>query len=170
MIKGEKIYLTELDWANSETIRGWLNDPEVNRYLFVGHTPITQEDERRYFEAQAASPDRRTFEIHAAEDGRYLGNVGLKGIHPVHRHAELGLAIGRKDDWSKGFGADAIVTCLRYGFDTLGLHTIKIRAHEDHVPRARALPSPRLRGRGQRARHRVPARPLRRLRGARHAR
>jgi RimJ/RimL family protein N-acetyltransferase len=136
MIKGEKIYLTELDWANSEIIRGWLNDPEINKYLFVGHTPITQEEERQYFEAQAASPDRRTFEIHAAEDGRYLGNVGLKGIHPVHRHAELGLAIGRKEDWGKGFGADAIVTCLRYGFDTLGLHTIKIRAHEDH---ARAL-------------------------------
>jgi hypothetical protein len=29
MIKGDKIYLTELDRTNSETIRTWLNDPEV---------------------------------------------------------------------------------------------------------------------------------------------
>ena len=39
MIKGDKIYLTELDRANAETIRTWLNDPEVHRYLLVGHVP-----------------------------------------------------------------------------------------------------------------------------------
>jgi hypothetical protein len=31
MIKGDKTYLTELDRTNSETIRTWLNDPEVHR-------------------------------------------------------------------------------------------------------------------------------------------
>ena len=133
MIRGDKIYLTELDFANSETIRAWLNDPEVYKYLMVGHTPISEDDERRYYEAQAAASDARNFEIHVAEDGRYIGNVGLKDIHPVHRHAELGIAIGRKEDWGKGFGFDAIVTCLRYAFDTLGLHTVKIRAHADHA-------------------------------------
>jgi RimJ/RimL family protein N-acetyltransferase len=133
MIKGGKIYLTELDFANSEAIRAWLNDPEVYKYLMVGHTPISKEDERRYYEAQAISSDSRNFEIHLAEDGRYIGNVGVKGIHPVHRRAELGIAIGSKKDWGKGYGFDAIVACLRYAFDTLGLHTVKIRAHQDHV-------------------------------------
>jgi RimJ/RimL family protein N-acetyltransferase len=133
MIRGDKIYLTELDFANAETIRAWLNDPEVYKYLMVGHTPISEDDERRYYEAQALSSDAQNFEIHVAEDSRYIGNVGLKDIHPVHRRAELGIAIGRKEDWGKGFGLDAIVTCLRYGFDTLGLHTIKIRAHADHA-------------------------------------
>ena len=133
MIRGERIFLTELDFANSETIRGWLNDPEVYKYLMVGHTPISEDDERRYYEAQAASSDAQNFEIHVAEDGRYIGNVGIKDIHPVHRHAELGIAIGRKEDWGKGFGFDAIVTCLRYSFDTRGLHTVKIRAHADHT-------------------------------------
>jgi diamine N-acetyltransferase len=132
MIRGEKVYLTELDWANAETIRGWLNDPEIHEFLLVGHTPITPEEERRFYETQAASPDRRAFEIHATEDGRYLGNIGLHDIHPIHRRAELGVVIGRKEDWGKGFGADAIATCLRYAFDTLGLHTVKIRARADH--------------------------------------
>ena len=85
MIGGEKIYLTELDWDNSETIRAWLNDPEVYEHLMVGHTPITKEDERRYYEAHVASSDAKSFEIHVAEDGRYIRNVGLKDIHPVHR-------------------------------------------------------------------------------------
>jgi RimJ/RimL family protein N-acetyltransferase len=136
MIMGSKIYLTELDWDNSEIIRGWLNDPEVHRYLATGHTPITKEAERQYYESHTTSADSRSFEIHVAEDGRYIGNVGLKDIDPIHRHAELGITIGPKEDWGKGYGFDAIVTCLRYGFDTLGLHTVKIRAHADH---ARAL-------------------------------
>jgi RimJ/RimL family protein N-acetyltransferase len=136
MIRGQKTYLTEIDWDNSETIRGWINDPEVHKYLATGHTPISKEDERRWFESQSVSPARQNFEIHVAEDGRYVGNVGVKGIDPIHRHAELGITVGRREDWGKGFGFDAIVTCLRYCFDTLGLHTVKIRAHADH---ARAL-------------------------------
>jgi RimJ/RimL family protein N-acetyltransferase len=132
MIKGDKTYLTELDWDNSEIVRGWINDPEVHKYLATGHTPLTKEDERRYYESHVSSTETRNFEIHVAEDGRYIGNVGLKGIHPVHRHAELGIVVGRKEDWGKGFAFDAIVTCLRYGFDTLGLHTVMLRAHEEH--------------------------------------
>jgi RimJ/RimL family protein N-acetyltransferase len=132
MIRGDKVYLTELDWANAETIRNWLNDPEVHEYLLVGHIPITLEDERRYFDTQAASADRYTFEVHAAVDGRYLGNIGIKDVDLLHRRAELGLVIGSKEDWGKGYGADAIVTCLRFAFFTLGLHSVRIRAHEDH--------------------------------------
>ncbi len=134
MIKGEKIYLTELDFGNSETIRGWLNDPEVYKYLMVGHTPISKEDERRYYEANSAgSPTVRNFEIHLVKDARYIGNIGIKDIHPTHRRAEMGLVIGSKQDWGKGYGFDAVVTCLRYAFDTRGLHTVKIRAHSAHT-------------------------------------
>jgi ribosomal-protein-alanine N-acetyltransferase len=136
MIRGASIYLTELDLDNAETIRGWLNDPEVHQYLMVGRTPISKEAERRYYEMQGTASDVQNFEIHVAEDGRYIGNLGLKDIDLVHRRAEMGIAIGSKPDWGKGYGSDAIVTCLRYAFGTLGLHTVKIRAHQDH---ARAL-------------------------------
>ncbi|MCL5736507.1 MAG: GNAT family N-acetyltransferase [Actinobacteria bacterium] len=136
MIRGEKVYLTELNRGNAEIIRAWLNDPEVHEFLLVGHVPITVEQEQRYYDTQALAGDRFSFEIHLLEDGRYLGNVGLKGIHPVHRRAELGLVVGAKDEWGKGYGSDAIVTCLRFAFFTLGLHSVSIRAHEAH---ARAL-------------------------------
>ena len=132
MIKGDKIYLTELDRANAETIRAWLNDPEVHRHLLVGHIPITKEDEEHYYDTQAASSDSYSFEIHVAADGRYIGNVGLQGVSLIHRHGEIGIAIGSKGDWGKGYGEDAIVTCLRFGFLTLGLHAICIRTEEGH--------------------------------------
>jgi hypothetical protein len=91
MIKGEKIYLTELDWANSEIIRGWLNDPEVHEYS-VGHTPITREEERQYFEAQAAETDRHT-SIHLATTDAIWATSGSR-YHPAPARG-VGLVIGR---------------------------------------------------------------------------
>jgi len=132
MIRGDKIYLTELDRSNAETIRAWLNDPEVHRHLLVGHIPITKEEEDRYYDTQAVSGDSYNFEIHVAADGRYIGNIGLKDVSLVHRHGEIGLVIGSKEDWGKGYGGDAIVTCLGFAFLTLGLHCVCIRTDEDH--------------------------------------
>lgn len=132
MIKGDKIYLTELDRANAETIRTWLNDPEVHRFLMVGHVPITREEEERYYDSQATAPGVYNFEIHVAADGRYIGNVGLKDVSLPHRNGEIGIAVGSKDDWGKGYGADAIITCLRFAFLTLGLHSVCIRTEERH--------------------------------------
>ena len=132
MIRGDKIYLTELDRANAETIRAWLNDPEIHHHLLVGHVPITREAEQRFYDVQGATPDGYDFEIHVAADGRYIGNIGLRDVDLVHRHGEIGLVVGSKPDWGKGYGADAIVTCLRFAFFTLGLHSVRIAAEEQH--------------------------------------
>jgi RimJ/RimL family protein N-acetyltransferase len=132
MIKGEKIYLTELDRANAEIIRAWLNDPDIHRHLLVGHVPLTREEEERFYDAQSASSDSYNFEIHVAEDGRYIGHVGLKDVNLIHRHGEIGIVIGSKELWGKGYGRDAIVTCLGFAFLTLGLHSVCIRTDEDH--------------------------------------
>jgi RimJ/RimL family protein N-acetyltransferase len=138
MIKGDKIYLTELDRSNAETIRNWLNDPEVHRFLLVGHIPLTREEEERYYDSQAAASGAYNFEIHVASDGRFIGHVGLKDVSLIHRCGEIGVVIGSKEDWGKGYGADAIVTCLRFAFLTLGLHSVSIRTEERHE-RAREL-------------------------------
>jgi ribosomal-protein-alanine N-acetyltransferase len=133
MIKGEKIYLTELDRRNAETIRAWLNDPEVHRWLLVGHVPITWEEEEQYFDRQAHAVDSFNFEIHVASDGRYIGNIGLKDVDLRHRHGEVGIVIGDKTAWGQGFGSDAILTCVGFAFSTLGLHKVSIRCHEEHA-------------------------------------
>ena len=138
MIRGDKVFLTELDRANAETIRTWLNDPEVHRHLLVGHVPITREEEQRYYDSQGPASGMYNFEIHVAADGRYIGNVGLKDVSLIHRHGEIGIVIGDKGSWGKGYGGDAIVTCLRFAFLTLGLHSVLIKTEEGHE-RAREL-------------------------------
>ncbi|MBN1630944.1 MAG: GNAT family N-acetyltransferase, partial [Thermoleophilia bacterium] len=44
-----------------------------------------------------------------------------------------GIVIGDKTSWGKGYGGDAIVTCLSFAFLTLGLHSVCIKADERHA-------------------------------------
>ena len=144
MIHGKKVYLTELDRRNAETIRSWLNDPEIHRFLLVGHLPITREQEERYYDRMSEATDAFCFEIHIAADGRYIGNIGLNGVSLIHRHGEIGVVIGDRSVWGQGFGGDAIVACLEFAFQTLGLHRVSMRVHEEN-PRAASSTGARLR-------------------------
>jgi RimJ/RimL family protein N-acetyltransferase len=132
MIRGERIVLTALDKANMDTVRGWLNSPEVNRHLLTGHIPVTVEEEVSFYERMAASSTDHVLEIHLAEDMRLIGHVGLHGVDMVHRTGELGIFIGEVSLHGQGLGRDAIVTMLGFAFDTLGLHRVLIRARGDN--------------------------------------
>jgi RimJ/RimL family protein N-acetyltransferase len=135
MLRGDAIYLTNLDPANAETARGWINDPEINRYLLHGQIPVSVAAEAAWYEkvvADWAAATAYNFEVHVAEDGRYIGNCGLHGVDMRHRSAEIGILIGETSEQNHGFGSDAIMTLTRFGFDTLGLNRLEIRSQADN--------------------------------------
>jgi RimJ/RimL family protein N-acetyltransferase len=129
MIRGDAVVLTALDPSNAKQVRGWVNDPEVNRYMLSGHVPVTPAEELEFLRRAETSADRQVLEIHVAKDMRLIGLVGLDGVDLRHRHAELGIMIGDREYQGRGFGRDAIVTALKFAFDTLGLHRVGIKAH-----------------------------------------
>ena len=135
MVRGEAIYLTNLDPANAEVARAWINDPEINRYLLTGQVPVSAAAEAAFYERAVidwAAGTAFQFEIHVAEDGRYIGNCGLHKVDMRHRSAEVGILIGDTSEQNRGYGRDAIRTLLRFGFDTLGLHRIAIKCQADN--------------------------------------
>ena len=130
MIRGQCTVLTGIDPANAELVRGWLNDPAVHEWMLTGHVPVTAIAEREWYELaerESAAGREFNFEIRAADDLRLLGICGLIGVNPIDRHADVGIFIGDVAEQNKGFGRDALVTTLRFGFETLGLHTVRIR-------------------------------------------
>ena len=141
MLKGDKVLLTALDPGNAETTRGWMNDPEVTRWLLSGHVPITAASESAFYARMESSATDHVFEIHVAEDGRFIGLCGLHDLDPVHRHAEIGITVGDLSAQNHGYGRDAIVTMLRFGFGTLGLHRIEVRFIEGNDRAAHLYPS-----------------------------
>ena len=54
------------------------------------------------------------------------------------RKARLGMLIGEKAYWSKGYGTDAMLTFLRFAFDEMNFHRIDLGVDAENV-RAIAL-------------------------------
>lgn len=135
MLPGDTIYLTRFDNANAEQARLWLNDPAVNEWLLSGQLPVSEAAEAAFYaltESEWNAGTAYRLEIHVAEDDRFIGICGLDSVDRIHRHAEVGIFIGSIEDQNRGFGRDAIVTLLRFGFDRIGLHRIAIMANAEN--------------------------------------
>ena len=71
-------------------------------------------------------------------EGQILGVIGFNTIDAENRSAEMGYWLG-KDAEGRGIMTRSAQALLRYGFDTLGLHRVCIRAAVENA-RSRAIP------------------------------
>jgi RimJ/RimL family protein N-acetyltransferase len=78
-------------------------------------------------------PSKAFFAIEA--DGQYIGDCCLVGLGDPHGSAELGIVIGDRAYWGRGYGREAVRLLLRYGFHYLGLRRIVLTTHARN-PRA----------------------------------
>lgn len=62
-------------------------------------------------------------------DGQIIGICGLFGLDPTHRACELGITIGDKAYWGRGYGREAIGLLLDYAFRLLNVHRVYLRVH-----------------------------------------
>ena len=126
MITGTKIRLRALERSDLPKICQWLNDEEVMYYDsgHPGNTASLAEVEHWLDEELERRPlDRKDYIIETL-DGVAIGRIDYKGLSVKHRDAELGIHIGEKDYWEKGYGTDAIMTFLNYLFNELQLHRV----------------------------------------------
>lgn len=131
---GEKLYLRPLEESDiGEEYRSWLNNREVTRYLETGRFPVTSSDLRKYLERFQNSTTDVIFAIIAREAGQHIGNVTLNRINWIHRTADTGLMIGRKEFWGKGYAFEAWSLTLDYAFEHLGLRKIIAGAVVDNL-------------------------------------
>jgi RimJ/RimL family protein N-acetyltransferase len=76
--------------------------------------------------------DRKNDHIFAieAEDGAHIGQMGLHGVDYENRRAVLGIGIGEKDYWGRGYGTDAIQALLGWAFDHLNLNRVGLHVYD----------------------------------------
>lgn len=58
------------------------------------------------------------------QEGELVGDIQLANINWRNRTATTGLSIARQADRGKGYGTDATLILLRFGFEHLGLHRV----------------------------------------------
>lgn len=134
MLFGEKVNLRALEPSDVDNFMGWINDREVTRYLLVGRWPVSRKAEEAWLERVLRDDDPRN-KVLAIEtkDGVYLGNIGLHNIDYISGVAELGIVIGRKDYWNKGYGTDAARTLIGFAFSNLRLRKIILRVFGGNI-------------------------------------
>ncbi len=120
MLKGERVLLRGV--RRDDLMRLWEfnNDPEVE-IAGGGDPPIPQSLERLEGEfdenAKKGGRDGTWFAIEA--DGRLIGQCGLYGFDKfkgVAHRCDLGITIGDKEYWGKGYGREAIGLLVDYAF------------------------------------------------------
>lgn len=132
MMQGKRVRLRAVEPSDLPDYHRWLNDPEVIRYLVI-YAPLSMPDEEAWYEAIRADDSQMVFAIET-EAGQHIGNLGLMHINWKDRTAELGIVIGDKSQWGKGYAQDAIETLLGFAFGEMNLHRIYLRVYADHAP------------------------------------
>jgi RimJ/RimL family protein N-acetyltransferase len=102
----------------------WFNDPVVTRYQDKGFFANTREKQRIYYDHLIKSTSDIILAIILDSNDTHIGNIGLHKIDYLHRHAEIGIIIGEKDYWNKGFATKSICAIVDYAFKTHNLHKL----------------------------------------------
>ena len=103
----------------------WNNDPELNRLdSEIPYEKETFGQFKQRFEAMCSrpSPSHQDFEIHT--DGELIGVAYVARINHHHRHGLIGITIGDRDYWGRGYGRESIRLLMDYCFDALDLHRV----------------------------------------------
>jgi RimJ/RimL family protein N-acetyltransferase len=140
IIYGKRIRLRAAEHEDVKKFYEWVNDPEITRGLSL-NLPMSMRDEENWFEGLAKrDPHEKplAIEVHKGRNWKLIGNCGVFGIEWTNRSAELGIIIGEKSEWDKGYGAEAMTLLLRHGFETLNLHRIFLRVYASNVRAVRS--------------------------------
>src|SRR5581483_953544 len=129
MLEGKLVRLRAREPGDAERAHRWINDWEVARFL-IARYPVSLAAERAWVE-HTPSPSFQSLPlaIHTLE-GVHIGNIDLRDIQPENRTAEIGIMIGEKEYWSRGYGADAVRTLARFAFRQMNLQRVHLRTYE----------------------------------------
>ncbi len=137
MIIGQGIRLRAIEREDLPRFVAWMNDPEVRQGLNLIY-PLSMAQEERWFEQMLQRhPAEQVLGIEVEIGGVWtlIGTCGLHNVDWVNRQAELGISIGDKAFWNRGYGRHAVRLLLRHAFNTLNLNRVYLRVYETN-PRA----------------------------------
>lgn len=117
-------------------VHGWLNDPELAYF---------DDDEPPTETASSLAETKTTLErwinrplssgiidlaIHKRENDQAIGFCQIAHIDTYNQRCDLGLVIGHKPDWGKGYGREAVQALIRFCFVDLKLNRIGAEIYE----------------------------------------
>lgn len=134
----ENLRLRAAERADLPMFVRWISDPEVTEHLLM-RLPMSFAEEEIWFEKMIQRPaaehvyvieiklnvDPETFET----EWMPVGTTSFQAIQPIDLNAEIGIMLGEKTFWNRGYGTETMKLMLRHGFNTLNLHRIWLQVY-----------------------------------------
>ena len=108
----------------TQNYANWMADEEVTQFLESRWNAYIIEDLKNYIKTINDSPNDFIFGIFIKETSQYIGNIKIGSINQLHRFGDIGLMLGEKTAWGKGFGTEAITLATKYAFEELNLNKL----------------------------------------------
>ena len=126
-MEGKKVRLRRKRMEDAVNDYAWRQDSEL--CLLDATYPFTSSFEsflRLYTDQQVYPLSSCQFAIETLEGG-HIGNCSFYSIDNVLKEAEMGIMIGDKKYWNKGYGEDAVRTSLDYILTQTSLKRIYLK-------------------------------------------
>ncbi len=128
--------LVRLSAENPETyaehFSRWWHDSEYGRLLDLAPAQLYSPKRTKEWlekELEKDPPEMWLFGIRAQDGDKLIGFVDLSGA-TAHGDTFVGIGIGERDYWGRGYGTEAMKLVLRFAFLELGLHRVSLDVFE----------------------------------------
>ena len=102
----------------------WMNDPEINHWLGRCAKVLGIAEESKWVEKER---NGMLFNIVTKDNRELVGNCDIE-LHEGTRNACLGICIGEKKARDRGYGSEAMVMLVKFGFENLNCHRLYLNA------------------------------------------
>lgn len=127
MYVGKKVRLREYRKEDIPMRLNYINDAEMlNLLISYIPYPITQHEEEKWFETISAFGDTYKFAIETIEDSKFIGGCSINDVDWKNSVATVGIFIGDKNSWGKGYGTDAMRILMTFIFMQMNINKIKL--------------------------------------------
>lgn len=121
----------------AKAFANWDRDTEAHRLADSDPAQLWSEKKIKEFIEKDAEKSSQAFRfaIHTLDEDKLIGSVSLWINSWTHSEAWVGIMVGDRNYWSKGYGTDAMKLVVQYGFIELNLRRISLGLHA-YNPRA----------------------------------
>lgn len=129
MYSGKLVKLRAYKEEDIEKAVEFINDEEVKKFLDSNIPfPMTKWQEEEWVRSRKANADfTYDFAIEDLETGKYIGGCSINECDVKNRTCTIGIMIGDKDYWSKGYGSDALKVLIKFIFEEVNMNKIKLK-------------------------------------------
>ncbi len=136
MIDGAHVRLRKLERADLALLHTWMNDRDVMAWArFSPDHMISLAALEKEFEKELTGEDRErtTFIIEDRKAGEPIGWCTARTWDRKHVSANIGIGLGDKSLWGKGYGSEAVSLLVGVLFDQQGWHRLELYTLADNT-------------------------------------